>query len=93
MTGRGENPVRRISASLVLVFSKDIWPDAFLVPKICTHFAAEGCKFFRIQKRVCRDLLKTEVYCRSRCAVFEMSPIVRFFWRALPISKMCVLLR
>ena len=25
--------------------------------------------------------------------MFEISPIVPFFWRALPISKMCVLLR
>ena len=72
MTGRGENPVRRISASPALVFSKDIWPDAFLVPKICTHFAAEGRKFFlRSEKLVAQggrevaSHLEAEKFCRA----------------------------
>jgi hypothetical protein len=45
--------VRKRFAARPGAFSKDIWPDAFLVPKICTHFAAEGCKFFFTFKNVC----------------------------------------
>ena len=72
MTGRGENPVRRISASPALVFSKDIWPDAFLVPKICTHFAAEGRKFFSVFKSV--------LFLRAGICTHFAAEGCKFFW-------------
>ena len=61
----------------VVAFSKASW---FWARKFTRISPQRGASFFRGQKRVCRDLMKSEVYCRSRCAVFEFSPIVVIFW-------------